>query len=115
MARLADDRAFSATLRATSAEPWGVSLPACACGRTTTIRRGRMKSWIGRGAAALCIFTPLALQAQETPKTENEDIDEVLVTATKRSTTLQEVPFSVAALTAEDLKESGATNIVDVA
>jgi iron complex outermembrane recepter protein len=74
-----------------------------------------MKSWIGRGVAALCIFTPLAVTAQETPAPEDEDIDEVLVTATKRSTTLQEVPFSVAALTADDLRESGATNIIEVA
>ncbi len=78
-----------------------------------------MKSWIGRGTAVLCIFTPLAVSAQNaTPsadKTDDEVIDEVLVTATKRATTLQEVPFSVAALTAEDLRESGATNIVDVA
>jgi iron complex outermembrane recepter protein len=75
-----------------------------------------MKSWIGRGVAALCILTPFAVSAQDAPKTtEDEDIDEVLVTATKRSTTLQEVPFSVAALSAEDLKQSGAQNIVDVA
>ncbi len=72
-----------------------------------------MKSWIGRGAAALCIFTPFAVTAQDTP--DDDAIDEIIVTAQKRATSLQEVPFSIAAVTGEDIKESGATNIVELA
>src|ERR1700732_2301131 len=42
-------------------------------------------------------------------------IQEVVVTAQKRETSLQDVPFSVAALTQSDMRASGANNIVDLA
>jgi iron complex outermembrane recepter protein len=74
-----------------------------------------MKSWIGRGAAAFCLVAPYAIaQAQDAP-TEDDITQEIIVTAQKRATSLQEVPFSVAALTADDLEETGASNIVEVA
>jgi iron complex outermembrane receptor protein len=76
-----------------------------------------MKSWIVRGSAAFCFLAPFAVQVQaQTPTPSDDDIDEeIIVTAQKRATSLQDVPFSVAAMTAENLQESGATNIVDVA
>lgn len=75
-----------------------------------------MKSWIGRGAAALCLVTPFAIAvAQDTPPSDDEIAQEIIVTAQKRATSLQDVPFSVAAMTNEDIKQSGATNIVEVA
>jgi iron complex outermembrane recepter protein len=76
-----------------------------------------MKSWIVRGSAAFCFLTPFAVQTQaQTPAPSDDDIDEeIIVTAQKRATSLQDVPFSVAAMTAENLQESGATNIVEVA
>ena len=76
-----------------------------------------MKSQFLRGAAAL-LWAPFALQAQaQTPSTptDEEISEEIVVSAQKRTTTLQEVPFSVAAVTNEDIKQSGATNIVDIA
>jgi iron complex outermembrane receptor protein len=74
-----------------------------------------MKSWIVRGGAAFCFLTPFAIQAQ-TPVPSDDEIDEeIIVTAQKRATSLQDVPFSIAALTAESITESGATNIVEVA
>jgi iron complex outermembrane receptor protein len=73
-----------------------------------------MKSWIPRGTAALLSAMPFALPAQDASLTD-DDIEEIIVTAQKRATSLQDVPFSVAALTAEDLEQSGATNIVEVA
>jgi iron complex outermembrane recepter protein len=74
-----------------------------------------MKSWIVRGGAAFCFLTPFAIQAQ-TPAPSGDDIDEeIIVTAQKRATTLQDVPFSIAALTAESITESGASNIVEIA
>jgi iron complex outermembrane receptor protein len=73
-----------------------------------------MKSWIPRGSAALFVALPFALSAQEAAPTDDE-IEEIIVTAQKRATSLQEVPFSIAAMTAEDLEQSGATNIVEVA
>jgi outer membrane receptor protein involved in Fe transport len=52
----------------------------------------------------------------DSPEPTDEEInEEIVVTAQKRATALQEVPFSVAALTNEDIEQSGATNIVDVA
>jgi iron complex outermembrane receptor protein len=74
-----------------------------------------MKSWIGRGAAAFCFSVPFAAAAQDAPPTDDEINEEIIVTAQKRATSLQEVPFSIAAVTGEDIKESGATNIVELA
>ncbi|HEY6123431.1 MAG TPA: TonB-dependent receptor [Steroidobacteraceae bacterium] len=74
-----------------------------------------MKSWIPRGAAALLIAVPFASSAQEASPTDDEITEEIIVTAQKRATSLQDVPFSVAAVTAEDLEQSGATNIVELA
>jgi iron complex outermembrane receptor protein len=73
-----------------------------------------MKSGFARGSAALLMSLPLWVSAQETP-TDDDITEEITVTAQKRTTTLQEVPFSIAALTAQDIKESGATNIVELA
>ncbi len=74
-----------------------------------------MKSCFPRGVAALLVAMPFALSAQEASPTDDEITEEIIVTAQKRATSLQDVPFSVAALGADDIKESGATNIVDIA
>ena len=75
-----------------------------------------MKSWIGRGADAFFTTVPFVATAQNAPPANNdEQIEEIIVTAQKRATSLQEVPFSIAAVTSQDIKESGATNIVDIA
>src|SRR5688572_29921087 len=81
------------------------------------LRSGRMKAWISRGSAVLLIGSAFAAQAQQsTPApTDDEISEEILVTAQKRATALQEVPFSIAAMTNQDIKESGATNIVEIA
>jgi len=74
-----------------------------------------MNSWIPRGGAALLVAMPFASSAQEVSPPTDDQIAEIIVTAQKRATSLQDVPFSIAALTAEDLDQSGATNIVEVA
>ncbi|HEU4591232.1 MAG TPA: TonB-dependent receptor [Steroidobacteraceae bacterium] len=75
-----------------------------------------MKRWISRGTAALLglPFT-IAAQTPAQPPTDEQISEVIVVTAQKRTTTLQDVPFSVAAMTSEDIKESGATNIVEIA
>ena len=75
-----------------------------------------MKTGISRGATALLMVVPFAICAQ-TPSqpTDDEISEEIVVSAQKRTTTLQEVPFSVAAVTSDDIKQSGASNIVDIA
>jgi len=75
-----------------------------------------MKTTLVRSAIALLLGTPLAIHAQEAQKPSDDQIDqEIIVTAQKRATALSDVPFSIAAMTNEDLNESGASNIVDVA
>jgi outer membrane receptor protein involved in Fe transport len=75
-----------------------------------------MKSWIPRGSAVLLFSSAFAAQAQQTPPPTDEEIsEEIVVTAQKRATALQEVPFSIAAMTNEDIKQSGANNIVEIA
>src|SRR5690348_2953588 len=75
-----------------------------------------MKSWIPRGSAVLLLSSPFIAQAQGTKPPSDEDIqEEIVVTAQQRHTALQEVPYSVSAVTAQDMKESGASNSVGIA
>ena len=74
-----------------------------------------MSSRILRGLAALLVIVPITAVAQTPEPTEEDVTEEIIVTAQKRATNLQDVPFSVAALTAEDIEQSGATNIVELA
>jgi iron complex outermembrane receptor protein len=73
-----------------------------------------MKSWIGRGAAALFYTVPFVATAQDATPTDDDISEEIIVTAQKRATSLQDVPFSIAAMTSQDIQESGTSNIVDI-
>jgi iron complex outermembrane recepter protein len=57
--------------------------------------------------APLCAFAAAPEDAQI--------LEEIIVTAQKRATALQDVPFSVGAATEEQIRSSGALNIVDLA
>ncbi|MEY4055948.1 MAG: hypothetical protein RL519_1283 [Pseudomonadota bacterium] len=63
------------------------------------------------GAAMLALAAPAYAQTAD----EATDGNEIVVTATKRNETIQNVPFSIAAVTAADIQKTGATNIEDIA
>jgi iron complex outermembrane receptor protein len=76
----------------------------------------KTKFQIGVSALALAIlaFAPIAT-AQDNGEDAEARQKTVIVTATKRNETIQDVPFSINAQTAEDIARSGAGNLEDVA
>ena len=74
----------------------------------------RMKFSVSALAFALLAFTPVAV-AQDSGEDAEARQKTVIVTATKRNETIQDVPFSINAQTAEDIAQSGAGNLEDVA
>jgi iron complex outermembrane receptor protein len=76
----------------------------------------KTKFQIGVSALALAIlaFAPIA-NAQDNGEDAEARQKTVIVTATKRNETIQDVPFSINAQTAEDIARSGAGNLEDVA
>ncbi|MEC8771300.1 MAG: TonB-dependent receptor plug domain-containing protein, partial [Pseudomonadota bacterium] len=64
---------------------------------------------------ASCGLTAIATPAfaQEAEQVEG-DTNVIIVTATKRDSTIQDVPFSINAQTQEDIQKSGANNLEDI-
>lgn len=63
------------------------------------------------GSALALVATPVL--AQEAEQAEG-DGDVIIVTATKRASTIQDVPFSINAQTQEDIQKSGANTLEDL-
>ena len=61
---------------------------------------------------ALLVLPAVALAAAPA---SDEILEQIIVTAQKRETALQDVPFSVAAATEAQIRNSGASNVVDLA
>jgi iron complex outermembrane receptor protein len=55
-----------------------------------------------------------AQQAQQPSKAGADTVERIVVTATKRETSLQDVPFSINAQTEEDIRRSGAATLEDL-
>jgi outer membrane receptor protein involved in Fe transport len=67
------------------------------------------------GAATAALLFPLAAFAQSVPaQSADAEGADIVVTAQKRSETLQTVPLSVTALTAKDLERRGVQSLYDV-
>jgi iron complex outermembrane receptor protein len=64
-----------------------------------------------RSAVVLALAAPAVSFGQAT----SGQLEEIVVTAQKRAESLQDIPFSVAAVTEETLRRSGATNLVELA
>ncbi len=66
--------------------------------------------------AAISAVLAWSAQAQQAAApAKGAGLEEVVVTATKRETSLHDVPFSVAAQTADQIRASGAGNVVELA
>lgn len=72
---------------------------------------GTNKALLTTASAAILAGTSVQAAAQTNPA---DQFDEIIVTATKRASTIQDVPFSINAQTAEDIKRTGAQNLEDV-
>ncbi|MFZ4602971.1 MAG: TonB-dependent receptor [Caulobacterales bacterium] len=73
------------------------------------------KSFLKAGCAAVVVLafaTPALAQAPTKPVSASDN--EIVVTATKRATTIQDVPFSINAQTQKDIEKSGAVTLEDL-
>src|SRR5688572_7357991 len=64
--------------------------------------------------AALAAAVPLAASAQD-ESAQDDAIHEIVVTALKRESSIQDVPFSIAVQSEEQIRNSGAGNIAEFA
>ncbi|HWM66426.1 MAG TPA: TonB-dependent receptor [Steroidobacteraceae bacterium] len=66
-------------------------------------------------AATALLAGPVSFGQQSTDTGASATLEEVLVTAQKRVANLQDVPFSVASSSEEQIRNSGSANVVDLA
>ncbi len=71
------------------------------------------KSVLLAGLSSLAIGIAVPAYAQDQAADEQQGND-IIVTANKRNSTIQDVPFSINAQTAEDIQKSGATTLEDL-
>jgi iron complex outermembrane receptor protein len=78
------------------------------------MRLQRSRFELGISSFGIGLLSAATAVAQAPPQSSNQ-IQEVIVTAQKRETTLQAVPFSVAATSDEQIRNTGSQNIIDLA
>lgn len=78
--------------------------------RLIATRRFGYRTRLLASIAAFAVVSPV--MAQDAP--EEGTGNDIIVTATKRDQTIQDIPFSINAQTAEDMRRSGSTNLEDL-
>jgi outer membrane receptor protein involved in Fe transport len=78
--------------------------------------RANLKACTGASICALTLLysTSIAAAPPADPDAEGQQLEEVIVTATKRSESIMVVPVSISAVTAEDIDRLGAKNLEDL-
>lgn len=67
------------------------------------------------GASALAILAASPVAAQDTAPADDQALgNDIVVTASKRNSTVQDIPFSINAQTAADIQKSGAVTLEDL-
>ncbi len=72
------------------------------------------RSLLLAGTATMFVANPAQAQDAAADDTEAAEGNVIIVTATKRDTTIQDVPFSINAQTQEDIQRSGAVTLEDL-
>lgn len=85
--------------------------------RNSTLMFGNtryLRAALMAGCAIALGATPAFAQDADTEEQEEARGNVIVVTATKRDSTIQDIPFSISALTAEDIQRSGAVTLEDL-
>jgi len=69
---------------------------------------------IGRNKKLLFTLTPLAAGVLCATQVPAQELEEVIVTATRRAETVLDVPYNISAFTAADMKKAGTTTMADL-
>src|ERR1700747_3456148 len=74
-------------------------------------RRAVRIGWCAAGLAAGAALAASGIAAAQQPAAGSTELQEVVVTATKRTTTLQETPISITAVSGDDILRRGVTDM----
>ena len=75
---------------------------------------GKIRTFFGSASIIALLATPVGASAQVEAAPADEESDVIIVTATKRASTVQEVPFSINAQTEEDIQRANASTVEDI-
>jgi iron complex outermembrane receptor protein len=82
---------------------------------TTKELRGHSKTCVGTAVFFALYGTSYPATAQEQNESSPATLQEVTVTATRREQTIEQVPYSITALSAEQLSSAGVTDVASLA